>query len=280
VRSLVRPSYSQYTSIPMQNPCSASVYRIPLKSPTMMVNDIREHAKDIERIAGIATLRFKHPLNEVQTHCLFTFAFPPPTGLESHRSAVLLSLFGWRASPTASHVTPSVSRATSPSNSRPSSPVRPRISAKAQSSATRTASLLIPTAATLSDSVSHCTPRISSFSGASSFRHNNQVVFCDLCQRRVGLWAYLTSAPEVTIVDDALESSAGGISSPSHRVFDVLAEHRTYCPYVVSGPAVSGISSIDQKTAEPHLEGWQLVLDIVLRYNMGSRARNLMPGYN
>lgn len=75
---------------------------------------------------------------------------------------------------------------------------------------------------------------------------------------------------------------------PSQRHFDLLKEHRSYCPYVVrstivptlpSAAPVNGhtrshsIPQLHGQNGTNALEGWRAVLTVVLRYGLGQRQR-------
>jgi len=88
-----------------------------------------------------------------------------------------------------------------------------------------------------------------------------------MCQRRVGLWAFGPQAVEKE-------------NRPQRR-FDLLKEHRPYCPYVVRStivpnfPMPSGHSAIlngangnggvGGNLQEVPIEGWRAMLSIVLK---------------
>jgi hypothetical protein len=127
------------------------------------------------------------------------------------------------------------------------------------------------------------------------------VLHCELCQRRVGLWTFKNA----TI---ATLRSPNPNATPATRVrpFDVLKEHRPYCPYVVRSTSLPSLptptsSPAQQETASlisnplPRscsdssitftqvtssssdrsdlVEGWKAVLAMVLRSGLGRRQR-------
>jgi hypothetical protein len=194
---------------------------------------------------------------------------------EPSDSAILTALFGWSiASPStleASHRTPS-SRACSVGPTPPRTPSVSRYphSPKSPSSA-------FPNSSTLSlDKV---------------LSSGNALLCCSLCQRRIGLWAFSarpTSGEHIAIPQDtSLDASPAG-----QRKFDLLKEHRSFCPYVVRSTAVPlppiaapSATNPNQLSIDGHertttsqveidsgiLEGWRAVLTIVLRYGMKQR---------
>lgn len=82
---------------------------------------------------------------------------------------------------------------------------------------------------------------------------DNTLVTCILCQRRVGLWAF---AP----LSDSDQPRTG------RRQFDLLQEHRSYCPFVVKSTVVPSPSVPNDAQ-----EGWKAVLTVVQRYGLGQR---------
>ncbi|KAJ3515898.1 hypothetical protein NLJ89_g1477 [Agrocybe chaxingu] len=140
----------------------------------------------------------------------------------------------------------------------------------------------------------------------------NALLQCELCQRRIGLWAFTTrpTANEATgsRSQSVEKDSPNGVpSTPSSRIkktlpqraFDILKEHRSYCPYVVrstvvpsmplpqtsSTPTRTGSSASGHKSSSSlsqfngrngvpgALEGWRAVLTVVLRYGMVEKQR-------
>jgi hypothetical protein len=76
------------------------------------------------------------------------------------------------------------------------------------------------------------------------------------------------------------------------RQFDLLKEHRSYCPYVVRSTVVpslplppsdnpvyghtrssSTLSQLNGQTGNGAVEGWRAVLTVLLRYGKGQRQR-------
>jgi len=98
-------------------------------------------------------------------------------------------------------------------------------------------------------------------------KRDTSLLYCKMCQRRVGLWAFGPQAVEK--------------ENRPQRQFDLLKEHRPYCPYVVrstivpSFPMPSGHSVILNgadgnanggvgNTQDVPIEGWRAMLSIVL----------------
>lgn len=117
------------------------------------------------------------------------------------------------------------------------------------------------------------------------FNKRDTLLQCALCQRRIGLWTFLaqTSTTTKSGSDAHLDSSAP--STPrrtvQQRQFDLLREHRSYCPYVVRstsipalpipptfGSSSSGTLKVTQSGQDNVLEGWRAVLTVVLRYGL------------
>lgn len=206
---------------------------------------------------------------------------------------IIVSLFGWTVAPQGPRVAAlSASRAGSASRSTSPHPQRsasPRLSQRRQYGSS--ASIHAASSTSISarrdstphtgDSISSILPRSASASNiaglASSAQSSlgsssNKVVSCLLCQRRVGIWAYMSPQPSTSIGTDAVPMTVA-------RSFDVLAEHRSHCPFAVAATAWSASSSQDAGEASTAgQEGWRTVLDVVLRHKMGSRAKNVIPG--
>jgi hypothetical protein len=90
-----------------------------------------------------------------------------------------------------------------------------------------------------------------------------------MCQRRVGLWAFGPQAVEK--------------ENRPQRQFDLLKEHRPYCPYVVrstivpsfpmpsghsailNGASGNGNGNVAGNLQDVPVEGWRAVLSIVLK---------------
>ncbi|KAG6888831.1 hypothetical protein C0995_005706 [Termitomyces sp. Mi166 len=220
-------------------------------------------------------------------------------------AAMLTSLFGWSLAPAAppdSTRRPSLTRANSLTPSTPRSPSLSR------SSSVHPISPVVPSASLSVQKGAPTTPsRVPSaqftFRMLSSVSvKRDTILHCTLCQRRVGLWAFCPESSTSTteprrdpVNTDATMSTPNPTSVPTissknsttQRPFDVLKEHRAYCPYVVrstivptlpvpitSGAAASvssislsrsnSISAINNQDAA--LEGWRAVLTVVLRY--------------
>ncbi|TFK28168.1 hypothetical protein FA15DRAFT_678579 [Coprinopsis marcescibilis] len=138
-------------------------------------------------------------------------------------------------------------------------------------------------------------------------KRDNALLQCNLCQRRIGLWAFLSNrdanegtengtgaaqkaeAPVTTNngASAQLLSASAVVQRPKRpmpqRQFDLLKEHRSYCPYVVKSTTVPSLSSYDPNAnglstsslPQPNtaLEGWRAVLTVLLRYRMAQRQR-------
>ncbi|KAF5371842.1 hypothetical protein D9615_009536 [Tricholomella constricta] len=235
-------------------------------------------------------------------------------------TAILTSLFGWSLAP----ITPpeatrrtTLSRATSLAPSTPRTPslsrassVRPMSPAPPVQQGTPMTPTRVPSA--------QFTFRMQS--NVSSFKRDTSLLHCGLCQRRVGLWAFApqpqppaataeppstprrepmdTDSPmhsAVAAAEGSVTSSAATVpSTPSkavpQRQFDLLKEHRSYCPYVVRSTVVpslpvapapgnsrlrsnSAASQMNGQNGTYAMEGWRAVLTVVLRYGMGQRQR-------
>ncbi|KAG6328043.1 hypothetical protein ID866_11046, partial [Astraeus odoratus] len=199
----------------------------------------------------------------------------PPTPSLSRASSVS-HLFAERESTPAPSVGQSISvhMGASTSQSQVSaSPLRPRVSFRTNGdfgssvSGARSASVLTGGAA-----------------------RDMSLIHCPLCQRRVGLWSFATVSSEEEQEDANLALSNGDSTSvfasaakpmrtrPS-KPFDLVKEHRSYCPYVVRSTAVPSLPSATSLTATTAnndgglMEGWRAVLAIVQRHGLSERQR-------
>jgi hypothetical protein len=140
------------------------------------------------------------------------------------------------------------------------------------------------------------------------------MLHCPLCQRRLGMWAFCSgdvrdtttfsdivsstdgpdAASRTQVEGTATTTSASTVDiSPSrivrplpHRQFDVLKEHRAYCPYAVPSTIIPTFSAPTPSTSESgvhtgsssaeledKVEGWRAVLSVVGRYGLEYRQR-------
>ena len=185
---------------------------------------------------------------------------------EPSETAALTALFGWTLPhPTeekavaqrTSSVVPSLSRASSVVSFRSERSTTPQLapsisrrgSFSGSSIPTRLPPVPVPT---------NHTPQQ---------KRDTSLLYCKMCQRRVGLWAFGPQAVEK--------------ENRPQRQFDLLKEHRPYCPYVVrstivpSFPMSSGHSAIlngangngnvGGNSQDTPIEGWRAMLSIVLK---------------
>jgi len=120
----------------------------------------------------------------------------------------------------------------------------------------------------------------------------NALLYCPLCQRRIGLWAFVPAQDGNSEVGGITEGDANpsdqarqGKTQPQ-RPFDLLKEHRSYCPYVVRSTPVPSLAltransdshqgpfpASRMESDEGSLEGWRAVLTTVLRHDMKQRV--------
>ncbi|KAG5354132.1 hypothetical protein C0989_007493 [Termitomyces sp. Mn162] len=233
-------------------------------------------------------------------------------------AAILASLFGWSLAPTVSPDTSrrlSLARANSLAQSTPpsislsrSSSVRPISPAPSASSPVQQGTPTTPSRVSSAQFTFHMPSNVNV--------KRDTILHCILCQRRIGLWAFRPESPlntaeschNSTATDATMESTGAAestlnftsvptISSKklnTQRPFDVLKEHRAYCPYVVRStivptfpvPVISGAaasasslslqrsnSTASVKNQSTTLEGWRAVLTVVLRYGVMQRQR-------
>jgi Rsm1-like len=214
----------------------------------------------------------------------------------SSQNATLTSLFGWTLVPS-NAPEPLRRVSTAFANSvAPSPPPTPSLSRASSVSLPHTS----PRIDRRATPIAFCMPSI------LSAKPDNALLCCELCQRRIGLWAFTTRTPAGdTDVDPAAQTNGNDIETPARpkkplpqRSFDLLKEHRSYCPYVVRSTSVPSLpvpqtvnmaskqagsignmsnpslSHLDGKNGVPGaLEGWRAILTVVLRYGMAQRQR-------
>lgn len=212
----------------------------------------------------------------------------------SSQNATLASLFGWALVPSNAPEPLRRVSTTFANTAAPSPPPPPSLS--------RTSSVPLLQASTRTDR--HATSFRFCIPSNLLAKPNSALLHCELCQRRIGLWAFTTRTPaEITDVDPATQTN--GIETPARpkkplpqRSFDLLKEHRSYCPYVVRSTSVpslpvpqtvdvvsketgsignvsnASLSHLSGKNGVPGaLEGWRAILTVVLRYGMARRQR-------
>ncbi|KAI0698479.1 C3HC zinc finger-like-domain-containing protein [Cytidiella melzeri] len=290
--------------------CDASIYRVPLQTPAAMVKDLKAEAIKLD--SAIKEVQIRHPLTAAQAQTLegiissvklrapnvttddepeeqllsadsisaSPFAIAPFLVAEPCGVAVIAALFGWSLIlPVTSEERPrkSISRATSVTPSTP----RPTASPRSLSRGSTPAPPMTPRV-----SFNRHTPS-TSISSMAPPAANTTLLHCPLCQRRIGLWAFLP--PSLKDTEPSESSSASKKDAAPRRQLDVLKEHRSYCPYVVRSTVVPSLpvqssstntltsnsnSSLAQLTSQPgELEGWRAVLAVVLRYGATQKQR-------
>lgn len=206
--------------------------------------------------------------------------------VEPSDTAILTSLFGWALVPPVNSSTTRRALSTSRASSAvPSNPATPSLSRASSVSLTR---------------AERSPPRPFAFRLPSTLIHKkeNTVLQCTLCQRRIGLWAF---TPQPTRNETISQPSSEGETETlvtqnttvnPQRHFDLLREHRSYCPYVVRStfiPSLPVPQSVDSTNREgltrsnsslAHLngppgalEGWRAALTVTLRHGMAQRQR-------
>ncbi|KAJ7104250.1 C3HC zinc finger-like-domain-containing protein [Mycena belliarum] len=282
--------------------CDPSIYRIPLQAPAATIREIKTSALVLNPI--MHEIEVKHPLTASQLVALRTTitafslstatapsvedATAPPTedpipAPEPSETAILTALFGWAPAPPAperprvsSFSRPSsraASRAGSPFPSTPTRPIHSRAASLALPTPVAASPSSIPLTSSTDPAAAPSTPprqflrRISSV--VSLTKRDASLLHCALCQRRVGLWAFAPPAEPVGTPPPSTRAP------PPQRHFDLLKEHRSFCPYVVRSTVVPTLpAGGPAATSEsPALEGWRAVLTVVLRYGMVQRQR-------
>ncbi|KAF7354802.1 Zf-C3HC-domain-containing protein [Mycena sanguinolenta] len=105
------------------------------------------------------------------------------------------------------------------------------------------------------------------------------LVECSLCHRRVGLWVFAPTP--------SLRVGPGRQLTTEERHFDLLKEHRSFCPYRVQSTIIPSFSesTVEESSRSAAwsdttnsvggnvlVEGWQAVLE-VLQYGLGEKQR-------
>ncbi|SJL00028.1 uncharacterized protein ARMOST_03340 [Armillaria ostoyae] len=246
--------------------CDASIYRIPLQSPSVLLRDIKANATSLDSL--LDDVEIKHPLTSNQLTSLgsaiklYTLSLLAPvsptqtepssssplsaTSEEPSEKTILVSLFGWSIAPAAER--PALTRA---SSLAPQTPPRSREASVVPRQS--------PNRLSVGPSTTLALPK----------RDSDALLQCSLCQRRIGLWTF-GLRPE----------SSTSSRAPTKRPFDLLKEHRSYCPYVVRStviPMLGPQTHLMSQTSlvggsEGALEGWCAVVTVVLRYGMAQRS--------
>ncbi|KAI0359997.1 zf-C3HC-domain-containing protein [Trametes cingulata] len=304
--------------------CDDSIYHVPLQAPLATIRDIKARAVALDTV--MHGVEIKHPLTAAQVQSMLSIissvslptstvidqsppstppreSTPTPTGTraEPSETAVLTALFGWSILPPAPPEpvkTPSASRAGSVAPGTPSRSVFSRASSVAREGT--------PTPATPRPPLrmSYTASLRSEFSASSAARPDTTLLHCSLCQRRVGLWAFLpkrTDEDDPMTGDGSAEGNGNGAAKPQQqRQLDILREHRPYCPYVVRSTAVPSLPTPSPTTAQQNghgrtsslsslastnssatlvnsqpalMEGWRAVMTVVSRYGTLQRQR-------
>ncbi|KAG1750702.1 C3HC zinc finger-like-domain-containing protein, partial [Suillus lakei] len=278
--------------------CDASIYRVPLQAPASMARDIKSHALALEPL--VTDVVIKHPLSASQLSSLrsaIASVKPVQAQPESENeaamqvdadpqpsdTAIVTALFGWSLAPPAppsernrtsslSRIA-TISRPVSPSLSRASSVARTAQWGRGDSPSPRPSSPFTSISQPGGTPVRARTPRLSDI-GKSA--RDASLLHCSLCQRRVGLWAF---TPQSTLSPQ--DGSPPPHPSTKKRHFDVLNEHRSYCPYVVPSTVVPKLPILPTSPisanalADGAIEGWRAVLTVVLRHGLSERQRSV-----
>ncbi|KAI6155701.1 C3HC zinc finger-like-domain-containing protein, partial [Pisolithus tinctorius] len=275
--------------------CEDSVYRVPLQPPSFTARDLRITAVALDSI--ISKIAIKHPLTSSQLSSLrsavSTATVPtppsedpsamqvdesaPPPAAELSDTSFIVALFGWQPAPSPPHDRrPMSSLSVSRSGSfvaSVSTPALSRASSVSRSFTDRgsTPTPMPPPASAMGLSTS------------STSAKDMSLIHCPLCQRRVGLWSFATVelADESSMGEEQEQQHAPLTSgSRSRRAFDVVKEHRSYCPYVVRSTAVPSLPSATTSGTSnlPNnggglVEGWRAVLTVVQRHGLSQRQR-------
>ncbi|KAG6328042.1 hypothetical protein ID866_11047 [Astraeus odoratus] len=261
------------------NATVTSIYRVPMKSPSAMASDLRTTVIALEDI--VSNVAIKHPLTPSQLDSLRTAVSvtgspgpvpedssamqidectPPPPELSD--TSLITALFGWVPAPP---LPPDERRRTSSfSSSRlgsfgSSASMPPTPSLSRASSVSR---LFAERESTPAPSVGQS---ISVHMGASTSQ------------------SQVSASPLRPRVSFRTNGDFGSTAKPTRmrprKPFDLVKEHRSYCPYVVRSTAVPSLPSAASLTATTAnndgglMEGWRAVLAIVQRNGLSGRQR-------
>ncbi|KAI6034814.1 zf-C3HC-domain-containing protein [Pisolithus marmoratus] len=239
---------------------------------------------------------------------------PAPSSLDDRRrtSSMSASRSGSFVASVSMPPTPALSRASSVSRSfteREGTPIPmpgPSASPRIGRSASRIQLSVSPVRPRCMNDAFPSSASAMRLSTSSTPAKDMSLVHCPLCQRRVGLWSFATkmlseedSTSEEQQQQQQSLSSTNGKSvsvfasaartpgSQSRRPFDVVKEHRSYCPYVVQSTAVPSLPSTTA-IGTPNVsgsggglvEGWRAVLTVVQRHKLSQRQRlsRFVPG--
>lgn len=172
------------------------------------------------------------------------------------QTAILTALFGWTLPPAQ---LPSDQRPRTPSSSRsasvaPSAPATPRrTSGNYSHQVPDTPGPSRPSGLRFSSAVTDGLHRTETQKDRDS-----ALLYCALCQRKVGLWAFKSSPSEPSVpatptrnatsskhptVPATPSRAARRISQLPKRQLDLLKEHRSYCPYVARSTSIPSLPS-------------------------------------
>ncbi|KAG1747130.1 C3HC zinc finger-like-domain-containing protein [Suillus paluster] len=235
--------------------CDSSIYRVPLQAPAAMARDIKSNTLTLEPL--LTDVVIKHPLSASQLSSLRSaIASVKPTqpqpesedessmqvdaDPEPSDTTLVTALFGWSLAPPSppSERTRTTSLSRIATMSRPASPSLSRASSVSRTVPWGRGDSPSPMPSSPLTSISQLggtpprarTPRLSDI-GRSA--RDTSLLHCSLCQRRVGLWAFTPQSAPLP-----QDGSLPPRSSTKERQFDVLNEHRSYCPYVVRSTMV------------------------------------------
>ncbi|KAL5504270.1 hypothetical protein ACEPAH_8344 [Sanghuangporus vaninii] len=257
--------------------CDDSVYCIPLKAPSAHSKEIKSNALALDDKKVLDGVDIRHPLTSTQVRALLStlssvkvsrpsttvsegsstdnqVTQEETTETEISEKAALTALFGWSLEPP-----PTESRPTMPSIvSGTSISCAPALSGADRrtswSSSISEAGSPRPSRIPVPRTSSAATARLSR---QDKTRIRDDTLHCSLCQRRVGLWTFKGSDDTPSLASP-IPSNPPSTTKTTSRQFDLLKEHRSYCPYVVRSTAVPSLSSL---------------------VNPGSTARSLSASY-
>ncbi|KAH9949974.1 zf-C3HC-domain-containing protein [Amylocystis lapponica] len=296
--------------------CDASIYQIPLQAPLAMAREIKARAIALDAV--LQDVELKHPMTSAQVQSLVTTissvtlptiprlepvspeaattesisiapSSAPAPSPDPSETAILAALFGWSVLPPA----PPAERPRAPSSVSRANSVMPSTSDRAPSPSPSIASLRDGTP-TPGPSRTSSRPRTSSVStsrATSPAKPATTLLHCSLCQRRVGLWAFIP-APYANGRSASPGSEPQEVAKTQpQRQLDILGQHRAYCPYIVRSTAAPSMprplthgrsdsqaslmnsSTISVNGQPGAVEGWRAVLTVVLRHGIVRRQR-------
>ncbi|KAF8591049.1 zf-C3HC-domain-containing protein [Ramaria rubella] len=239
--------------------CDALVYRIPLQSPANLARQVNTRANELEPLMDGIAIRHPLSLSQVQSFLQIVASVPPQANLlppsnsslqeptPPSTASLLTSLFGWslvrppppvtRKSSSASltlartlsvqsHAGPSRACTPSPGTSTAPTPFQTPVKTPSTPFGTPINGKAVEPSSPSREPISQ----------------KDAMLHCQMCQRRIGLWAFSTPGS-----GNSSSQPSSATPEPTNvrpqRQLDLLREHRSYCPYVVKSTPLASLPS-------------------------------------